>query len=222
MKVNSAAPQFRSFSSPNRLVLDSFCLVTDRKVCGMSSEEMSKIALKAGVKWIQYREKEKSRREIFYEALGLRELTREYGAVLSVNDHADIAVAVDADGVHLGQDDLPLREAREVMGERIIGISTHSLSEAVDAARGGADYIGFGPVFRTTTKNAGEPKGLDALVEIKRHVTIPVVAIGGISIDNLRAVLDSGADAVAVASAVLRGNISENVKSFLEVIRGKR
>lgn len=188
----------------------------------MSSEEMSKIALKAGVKWIQYREKEKSRREIFYEALGLRELTREYGAVLSVNDHADIAVAVDADGVHLGQDDLPLREAREVMGERIIGISTHSLSEAVDAARGGADYIGFGPVFRTTTKNAGEPKGLDALVEIKRHVTIPVVAIGGISIDNLRAVLDSGADAVAVASAVLRGNISENVKSFLEVIRGKR
>ncbi len=184
----------------------------------MSVEAMVTAALKAGAGWIQYREKEKSRREIYREAVRLRALTRQYGALLVVNDHADIALAADADGVHLGQNDLPLKEARRVMGRGIIGISTHSVAEAVEAEEGGADYIGFGPVFRTSTKDAGEPKGPGMLREIKRHVTIPVVAIGGISPGNLSEILDAGADGVAVASAILRGDIQENVRSFMKEI----
>jgi len=199
--------------------LGGFCLVTDRKLCGLTCEEMARIALKAGAGWIQYREKEKTRREIYREAMRLRALTAEYGAALVVNDHTDIARAVDADGVHLGQDDLPLIEARRIMGDRIVGISTHSLPEAMDAERNGADYIGFGPVFVTTTKDAGEPRGLEMLSRIRSAVKIPVVAIGGISKESLPLVLSAGADAVAVASAVLMGDISGNVRSFMRIIR---
>lgn len=202
--------------------LGGFCFITDRKVSSLSAEEMAAVALEAGAVWIQYREKEKSRKELYHEASKLRELTRRYGAVLIVNDHPDIALAVDADGVHLGQEDLPLREARRLMGGKIVGISTHSVSEAIDAFKGGADYIGFGPVFRTATKEAGEPRGTAMLGEIKRRVEMPVVAIGGISVENLPSVLDSGADAVAVASAVLRGDILKNVKDFLEIIGAQR
>jgi thiamine-phosphate pyrophosphorylase len=174
----------------------------------------------AGVKWVQYRDKEKSRREIYEEAIRLRKLTKDFNAVLIVNDYADIALAVDADGVHLGQDDLPIEEARKIMGrDKIIGISTHSLERAIDAEKEGADYIGFGPVFRTTTKDAGMPKGTDMLQKIKKHVQIPVVAIGGINIENIRLVLDTGVDAVAVASAILSGDIVGNTNRFMEIIR---
>ncbi|HYA31419.1 MAG TPA: thiamine phosphate synthase [Thermodesulfovibrionales bacterium] len=206
---------------PGRHHLSGLCLVTDRKASGMSCEEMTVAALDAGAGWIQYREKEKNRREAYYEAVKLRGMTRKAGALFVVNDHADIALAVDADGLHLGQDDLPLNEARRVVGKRIIGISTHSLPEAILAQEEGADYIGFGPVFRTSTKDAGEPKGVELLHEIRRHVKIPVVAIGGISLENLSSVLDAGADGVAVASAIFRGNIHENVRSFMKGLRGR-
>lgn len=196
------------------------CFITDSAVAGMPAEEMVLNALRAGVRWVQYREKGKNRRDMYREAEALRRLTREFGAVLIVNDHSDIALAVDADGVHLGQDDLPLNEARKIMGWRIIGISTHCLREAVDAAEGGADYIGFGPVFPTKTKDAGEPKGKETLGEIKRQVPVPVVAIGGISPANLSEVLDTGVDAVAVASAILKGDISENVRDFMNILGG--
>ena len=209
-----------SSRDPGRHIPAGLCLITDRNLSGLSTPEMVTAALKAGVAWIQYREKEKSRREMYHEALKLRGLTRDSGATFVVNDHADIALAVDADGLHLGQDDLPLKEAREIMGRRIIGISAHSLSEALEAAEGGADYIGFGPVFHTSTKDAGEPKGLEMLREIKRHVKAPVVAIGGITLENLARVLEAGADGVAVASAILRGDIAENVRSFAVVLRG--
>ncbi len=180
---------------------------------------MAVAAVRAGARWIQYRDKEKTRREIYFEALKLRELTRETGAAFVVNDHTDIALAVDADGVHLGQDDLPIKEARSLMGNRIIGISTHSVSEALEAEAAGADYIGFGPVFITTTKDAGTPKGVEMLAEITRRVRIPVVAIGGITLENLARVRAAGADAVAVASAILKGAVDENVRAFMDSIR---
>jgi thiamine-phosphate pyrophosphorylase len=176
-------------------------------------------ALQAGIGWLQYRDKESSRRLIYEEAVNLRTITRDFNAVLIVNDHADIAYAVDADGVHLGQDDLPLHEARKIMKQKIIGISTHSMEQAREAEKGGADYIGFGPVFPTATKDAGAPKGLDMLREIRREITIPVVAIGGITSGNVRSVLEAGADAVAVASALLKGNIGDNAKIFIDIIR---
>ena len=193
-------------------------LITDRKASGKAPEEVTLAALKAGVRWLQYRDKERPRRDIYRVALTLRRMTADFGATFIVNDDADIALAVDADGVHLGQEDLPVKEARKVMGERIIGISTHSLGEAKDAAAQGADYIGYGPLFRTKTKAAGEPRGVKMLREVRRHVLLPVVAIGGITRRNLRSVLDAGADAVAVASAILIGDIAVNVAAFLRVL----
>lgn len=173
--------------------------------------------LRGGVRWVQYREKQKERRDLYEEALRLRRLTNDYNAVFIVNDHTDIAIGVNADGVHLGQDDLPLKEARRIMG-KIIGISTHSLEEALEAESGGAQYIGFGPVFHTVTKDAGTPKGIDMLRQLKKHVNIPVVAIGGINLENVRLVLDTGVDAVAVASAMLAGDIEDNAKRFMDII----
>jgi thiamine-phosphate pyrophosphorylase len=196
------------------------CFITGQETDTLSFEEMTLRALQAGVKWVQYRDKERSRREIYEELLRLMGIAKKFDATLIVNDHPDIALAADADGVHLGQDDLPVKEARKIMGKnRIIGISTHTVEQARDADRDGADYIGFGPVFHTTTKDAGRPKGIEMLREIKRQVRIPVVAIGGITTENIRPVLEAGADAVAVASAMLRGDIEENTKRFLEIIK---
>ena len=195
------------------------CFITGQETETLSFEEMTLRALQAGVKWVQYRDKERSRREICEESIRLMGIAKKFAAALIVNDHPDIALAADADGVHLGQDDLPVREARRIMGKsRIIGISTHTVEQARDAARDGADYIGFGPVFHTATKDAGRPKGIEMLREIKRQVGIPVVAIGGITTENIRPVLEAGADAVAVSSAILRGDIEENAKRFLEII----
>jgi thiamine-phosphate pyrophosphorylase len=180
---------------------------------------MSLAVLKTGVKWIQYREKRKTRKDMYEDSVKLRELTKDYQATFIVNDYADIALSVDADGVHLGQDDLPLKEARRIMGrKRIIGVSTRNVEQAIAAEAGGADYIGFGPVFHTTTKDAGSPKGTDMVREMKRHVHIPVVAIGGIDLENLERVLDTGVDAVAVSSAILRGDIEAHAKNFMEIL----
>ncbi len=205
------------------MYLDGLCFITDRNICGLTSKEMSSLVLRAGIKWIQYREKNKPRRDIYNEAVLLRKLTAEFKASFIVNDHADIALAVNADGVHLGQEDLPLKEARKILGKtKIIGISTHSIEQAIEAEAGGADYVGFGPVFHTKTKDAGKPKGIQMVKELKKHVKIPVIAIGGITSENLQSVLDSGADAVAVASAILRGNISDNISGFLKILYRKQ
>jgi thiamine-phosphate pyrophosphorylase len=201
--------------------LNGICFITDRTCCSSSPYEMCVAALKAGIKFIQYRDKDRTRREIYYEAVRLRELTRSFDAVLIINDHADIALAVDADGVHLGQDDLPLKEARGIMGGRIIGISTHGLAQAREAQSGGADYIGFGPVFDTLTKDAGSPKGIDNLRLITQNITVPVVAIGGINGGNLRQVMDAGAAAAAVASAICRGDIEDNALRLVSFLKDK-
>jgi len=177
--------------------------------------ETVRIILESGIRWIQYREKSKTRRDIFFEALKLRELTRAFNACLIINDYADVAIAVDAEGVHLGQEDLPLKEARRVMGDRIIGISTHSVQEALEAEREGADYIGFGSVFASTTKEVGEPKGIEALKIVSNAVGIPVVAIGGIKPDNVLYVFETGCTGVAVSSGLLEGDIKKNAQRFL-------
>ena len=196
------------------------CFITGQETDSLSFEEMSLKAMQAGLKWVQYRDKERSRRDIYEESIRLTDMAKKFGAVLIINDHPDIALAAGADGVHLGQDDLPAKEARKIMGKsRIIGVSTHSVKQARDAERDGADYIGFGPVFYTMTKDAGRPKGIEMLREIKRQVRIPVVAIGGITAENIGPVLEAGADAVAVSSAILRGDIEKNIKRFLEIIK---
>lgn len=195
------------------------CFITDQTYSCLPAIDMVKLVLDAGITFIQYREKQRTRQEIYDEAIKLRDLTRSYNAVFIINDHADIALAVEADGVHLGQDDLPLCEARKIMGRKIVGISTHSLEQAQSAEAGGADYIGFGPIFHTSTKDAGKPKGVDILKTIKQNVNIPVVAIGGISIDTVADVMNAGADAVAVATAICKGEIMQNAKRFCCIIQ---
>jgi thiamine-phosphate pyrophosphorylase len=201
------------------MYLGGLCFITDQKISVLSYEDMTRRLLTSGVRWVQFREKEKSRREIYEEAIRLRRLCKDYNAVLIINDFVDIAVCVGAEGVHLGQDDLPLKEARKIAGRnRIIGISTHSLEQAREAEKNGADYIGFGPVFPTLTKDAGKPKGIEMLYEVKKQVNIPVVAIGGINLENVLSVLRTGVDAIAAASAILRGDIEENTKRFMDYL----
>lgn len=197
------------------------CFITDSRFRHYTVEETVKMVLDAGIQWIQYREKNLTRREIFYQAERLKRITDDYNAILIINDHADIALSVDAQGVHLGQDDLPLKEARKVMGNRIIGISTHNLKEAEDAQQDGADYIGFGPIFPTTTKeNADIPKGPERLKEIAGRITIPVVAIGGIKLERLEDMFSAGASAVAVASAILASESPyTKAKEFVRIIK---
>lgn len=199
------------------------CFITDRTISSLSVEDQVKLALDAGIRFIQYREKNLNRRDIFYNAEKLRIITLEYQATFIVNDHADIALAIDAEGVHLGQDDLPLADARKIMGKKIIGISTHDLKQATDAAQGGADYIGFGPIYHTTTKDAGTPRGAEQIALIRQYIGIPIVAIGGIGYENLEEVFTAGADAVAVASAILRnGDPYHNGEKFVERVKTLR
>ncbi len=167
-------------------------------------EQAMSRALSAGISFFQYRNKRGTRRAIYETANLLSPVAHQAHALFLVNDHADIAEAVDADGVHLGQDDLPIDQARKILGPgKIIGISTHSKEQAMAAERSGADYIGFGPIFPTTTKDAGELQGVNKLKTVKQAVGIPLIAIGGITQTNIAEVIRGGADGAAVISAIL-------------------
>ncbi len=178
-------------------------------------------ALSAGIRFFQYRNKIGPRRVIYETALRLAALAKASEALFVVNDHADVAAAVGADGVHLGQDDLPLAQARKLLGRQmLIGISTHSGEEARAATAGGADYIGFGPLFPTTTKDAGNVQGCDRLADIKRSVSIPVIAIGGINHENVGDAIAAGADGVAVISAILSApDIGKAAERMLRLVQ---
>lgn len=195
-------------------------LITDRSISGLSHIQVVRRAISAGIKTIQLREKVMSKKAIFDEAVIIRKLTLKHKVTFIVNDFIDIAMAVNADGVHLGQEDMPVEEARKIMGRnRIIGISTHNLKQAVEAQEAGADYIGFGPMFHTGTKDAGHPKGTRKLREIKKCVKVPIVAIGGITWENVNEVLEAGADAVAVVSGILSGSIKKNTGKFFDSVK---
>ncbi len=207
----------------SRLILKNFLyLITDRNISGLTHTRIARQAIAAGVGTLQLREKNLSKKEIYQEALSIRAVSLKYKTKFIVNDYIDIALAVDADGVHLGQEDMPVEYARKIMGrQKIIGVSTHSKMQAVRAQEAGADYIGFGPVFDTLTKDAGCPKGLKALKEIKRHIGLPIVAIGGITWENINETMNSGADACAVASGILLGNIKTNVQKYVNAVKLK-
>jgi thiamine-phosphate diphosphorylase len=194
-------------------------LISDASMAhGRSHEEIVAEGIAGGASVIQLREKWMSPRELYPVAMRIRALTRDAGVMLIVNDSVELALAVGADGVHLGQDDMPVRFARKVAsGRLVIGVSTHSLEEARSAFEDGADYIGFGPVFRTGTKDAGEPMGPEKLRLIKDEVGGTVVAIGGIDASNALETLKAGADALAVISAVTG---SEDMKRAVAEISG--
>lgn len=159
--------------------------------------------LEADIKIIQYREKERKMGVILEECLAIRRLTSEYGATFIVNDHVDIALLVNADGVHVGQEDIPAQEVRRLLGpEKIIGLSTHSPEQARAAVKAGVDYIGVGPIYATKTKkDVCEPVGLDYLRYVAKNLEIPFTAIGGIKSGNIAEVIRAGASCCCVVSA---------------------
>ncbi len=183
-----------------------YLITDDGYLEGRDPLEAIENALKGGVSLVQYRSKGsgKTTREMFEELKALRELTKRYGVPLIVNDRIDLALAVDADGVHIGQDDLPAEVVREILGEdKIIGISTHSLEEVKKANDLPVDYIAFGSIYRTPTKEKPIVVGVELLKEAKKIAKKPLVAIGGIMPYNVPEVIRAGADGVAVISAIL-------------------
>ena len=183
-------------------------LITDRQLCNMPLIEAVKIALRGGVTTIQLRERNLEDNEFLGIASELRRITSDAGACFIVNGHADIAVAVDADGIHMGKGSLPIERVREIVGnEKLIGFSAHNIEEAKHAQNSGADYISYSPVFFTSSKNgvAGQkPIGPEAIEEVKQIISIPVIALGGINKNNVKQVLRMGADGIAVISAILK------------------
>lgn len=180
-------------------------LITDRRIAKLPLIDAVRLALEGGVMAVQVREKDMPVRELLCLATGLRKITNEFGARLFVNDRVDVAVAVEADGVHLGVDSMPAAAVRKIVGRKmLIGVSTHSIDEARQAEAAGADFITFGPVFETESKKQyGPPVGIDALRNVKQHIRIPVFGLGGIKRGNIQDVLAAGADGVAMISAVL-------------------
>ncbi len=184
----------------------SLYLVTDRSQSrNRSNHDVVAAAIAGGVRCVQLREKQCSTREFLNEARILLALLRPLAIPLIINDRLDIALAVGADGVHLGQDDLPPAEARRLAGNRlIIGVSAESVEDAVRAEHQGADYIGISPVFSTATKPGhAPPLGLDGIRAIRARTSLPLVGIGGITTDNVAAVFAAGVDGIAVVSAIV-------------------
>lgn len=181
-----------------------YAILDPEQIAGRDAGEVLHDLLAGGVKWLQLRVKALAPIEFFELARQARSETRSYGCKLIVNDRVDIALACDADGVHLGQEDLSLAIGRKLVGNKIVGISTHDLDQAREAEKNGADYIGFGPMFGTSTKETGyAARGVEMLRQIRTGVTLPIVAIGGINEENVQQVWQAGADSAAIISDIL-------------------
>ncbi|MCX5728037.1 MAG: thiamine phosphate synthase [Nitrospirae bacterium] len=204
--------------------LSGLYVILDPSVCpARPLVEVLTAAAEAGASLFQYRNKTASMKEAYVEALALRHAAAKAGVLFIVNDRCDLALAVEADGVHLGQGDLPLDLARKVMGpDKLIGISTHNSDQVREATAGKPDYLGFGPIFKPGSKQDHDPVvGLEGLRAMRRLTSLPVFAIGGIQIDQAGEVLRAGSNGVAVISAILKApDISHAVKAFLAQMPG--
>jgi len=181
-------------------------LITDREqALGRNLEFVVEEALRGGVRAVQLREKDLSSKELYERAYDLRKLTSRYGAKLIINDRVDVALAVEADGVHVGAQSIPIYKVRRLLGEsRLIGVSCHNQVQAITAQDMGADFITFGPVYHTPSKAAyGDPVGVEKLGQVCELLEIPVFALGGVKAGNCGEVIDRGARGVAMISAVI-------------------
>lgn len=188
---------------------------------GRSLVEVIEAAIIGGVDIIQLRDKKNSKQVVLEKAKLLKELAQKYQIPLIINDHIDIALAVDADGIHLGQDDLPLLEARKIFGkDKIIGISTHKIEEAREAQLNGADYIGAGPIFATQSKeDVVDPVSTNYIKELVAEIQIPFVAIGGIKLHNVDQVLQAGATRICVISEIVGSeDVTKTAQQFIKKI----
>lgn len=208
--------------------LPKLFLITDRtQTLGRPLLDVVKAALEGGLRLVQLREKDLSGRELFDLAKEMRELTDRYGAKLLINDRVDIAIVVGADGVHLGQKSILAADARlafkKVGMPSIIGVSTHSLEEALQAQSDGVDFITFGPIYLTPSKASyGEPLGIDKLREVTKAVDIPIYALGGVKKGNIGEVLKAGAYGVAMISVITAAaDVKEAIKSIIEAMNDR-
>lgn len=188
-----------------------FYLVTDSDILrGRDFYNSIEEALKGGVTMLQLREKNASGKEFLEKAIKLRELTKKYNVKFIINDRVDIAMLCDADGVHVGQSDIPANKVRELIGEdKIVGVSARTVEEALTAKENGADYLGVGAMFTTRTKLDAKSVSIEKLKEIKEVIKLPVVAIGGLSLGNIDKLKECNVDGYAVVSAILG---AENIK----------
>lgn len=195
--------------------------ITDARMTGLSHAQQVERLAEGGATFIQLREKLASPREFYESAFEAMKVARRLGVRIIINDRLDIAIAVGADGAHLGQDDLPPERARALAGESfIIGFSTHNLKQALEADFTPVDYIAIGPVFQTSTKEKPDPAvGLEGVSEIKQRISKPLVAIGGITIDRAQDVIAAGADSLAVISDLCAtGDIAARTHEFLTIL----
>jgi thiamine-phosphate pyrophosphorylase len=201
-------------------LLRGLYLILDPSACpSRSLVDVLKEAADHGVRLFQYRDKTASMKDAYRAGIELRRASADAGALLIVNDRCDLALAIEADGAHVGQTDLPLREARLLLGTRkLLGISTHTPQQARTALEERPDYIAYGPIFATPTKPDHEAiVGLDGLRHVRRMVSVPLFAIGGIGVSRADEVRAAGADGAAVISAVLQApNIGQAVEDFME------
>jgi thiamine-phosphate pyrophosphorylase len=205
--------------NPGASVLAGLYIILDPSVCtDRPLVDVLKLSATAGAKIVQYRNKTASMNAAYTEALSLRRIAQELGVIFIVNDRCDLALAVDADGVHLGQGDLPLHLARKVMGpDKLIGISTHNREQVIAATAGQPDYLGFGPIFTPGSKLDHDPVvGIVGLKAIRQLTPLPIFAIGGITLNNAEDVIRAGANGVAVISAVLKASdVAQAVNDFV-------
>jgi thiamine-phosphate pyrophosphorylase len=201
--------------------VDVYPVTCERLSGGKSNLQVLEAVIQGGAKIIQLREKEYPKRDLYNLALKFREISTRAGVLLIINDHVDIALAVDADGVHLGQEDLPVQVARNLAPELLIGVSTHSLEQALQAEKNGADYINIGPIFSTKTKKGvGRSLGPGAISEISPRIKVPFTVMGGINEENIEEVLAKGARRVAMVTAITKAaDITAQIKSLKEKIR---
>jgi len=206
-------------------------IIKQADIYGITAEELSNgrgnievvgHMLNAGVRVIQYREKEKPMLEKYRECMEIHRMTQKCGAVFIVDDDVDLALCCAADGVHIGQDDLPIEAVRKIAGDMVVGLSTHNPEQAQDAVLRGADYIGVGPIFAThTKKNVCAPVGLSYLEYVIKNIALPYVAIGGIKEHNIDSVLACGAQCVCLVSEITgAGDIEETIKRLKDKIKG--
>lgn len=205
-----------------RLVIPRLYAIMDpARLGGRSLSDVCQALIEGGATLIQYRDKRSPAREIYENGLRIAGRVRPAGGIFIVNDRADVARAVQADGVHVGQDDLPVELARGAVGPgRWVGYSTHDLAQVREADSSSADYVAFGPVFQTTSKENPDPVvGLEGVRAARQTTGKPLVAIGGITLENARSVIEAGADAVAVIQDLLSApDIAARAREFLKTL----
>ena len=206
--------------------IGKLCVITDTAVQKKYSHiEIARMAIKGGADVIQFRDKTMATYDMIETAKKLKKMCSDGGVLFIVNDRADAALISDADGVHLGKDDIPVKEARKLLGwNKIVGGTAHNLKEAKEAQKNGADYIGFGHIYPTASKlKKTPPVGIAQLKEVVSRIRIPVLAIGGIGQDNISEVMKSGAHGAAVIGSVLKNkNPQKAVSDLRRIIYGKK